>query len=124
MLVDDNVDAVTMLAALLAAAGHRVETFNDPRSALAAAPAARPDAFILDIGMAGMDGYELARRLHAHPCCRGALFIALTGYGQPGDREMSRQAGFDLHFVKPVDTSQLLEALDQRAALSSGRRSS
>jgi PAS domain S-box-containing protein len=116
MLVDDNVDAVTMLAALLAAAGHRVETFSDPRSALAAAPAAAPDAFILDIGMAGMDGYELSRRLHAHPGCRGALFIALTGYGQPGDRELSRQAGFDLHFVKPVDTGQLLAALQQRAA--------
>jgi PAS domain S-box-containing protein len=117
MLVDDNVDAVSMLAALLAAAGHRVESFSDPRSALAAAPAAPPDAFILDIGMAGMDGYELARRLRAQPACRGALFIALTGYGQPGDRELSRQAGFDLHFVKPVDAGELL------AALSCARRS-
>jgi CheY-like chemotaxis protein len=72
MLVDDNVDAVTMLAALLAAAGHKVESFSDPRSALAAAPAAAPDAFILDIGMPGMDGYELARRLRAQPACRDA----------------------------------------------------
>jgi PAS domain S-box-containing protein len=124
MLVDDNVDAVTMLAALLGAAGHRVESFSDPRSALAAAPAAAPDAFILDIGMAGMDGYELARRLRAQAPSRDALFIALTGYGQPGDRELSRQAGFDLHFVKPVDAGQLLDALHQRAALNSDRRSS
>jgi CheY-like chemotaxis protein len=116
MLVDDNVDAVTMLAALLAAAGHRVESFSDPRSALAAAPAAAPDVFILDIGMPGMDGYELARRLRALPACRNALYIALTGYGQEGDRELSRQAGFEHHFVKPVDAGQLLDALRQRAA--------
>ncbi|MGJ7917083.1 PAS domain S-box protein [Massilia sp. LXY-6] len=115
MLVDDNVDAVTMLAALLAAAGHKVESFSDPRSALAAAPAAAPDAFILDIGMPGVDGYELARRLRAHPACRGALYVALTGYGQQGDRELTRQAGFDHHFVKPVDAGQLLAALRQRA---------
>jgi PAS domain S-box-containing protein len=116
MLVDDNVDAVTMLAALLAAAGHRVESFSDPRSALAAAPAAAPDVFILDIGMPGMDGYELARRLRALPACSNALYIALTGYGQEGDRELSRQAGFEHHFVKPVDAGQLLEVLRQRAA--------
>jgi PAS domain S-box-containing protein len=114
MLVDDNVDAVTMLAALLAAAGHKVESFSDPRSALAAAPAATPDAFILDIGMPGMDGYELARRLRAQPACRDALYVALTGYGQDGDREQTRQAGFDHHFVKPVDAGQLLEALRLR----------
>jgi PAS domain S-box-containing protein len=113
ILVDDNVDAVTMLAALLAAAGHKVESFSDPRSALATAPAAAPDAFILDIGMPGMDGYELARRLRAQPACRDALYIALTGYGQEGDREQTRQAGFDHHFVKPVDTGQLLAALRQ-----------
>jgi CheY-like chemotaxis protein len=104
-----------MLAALLAAAGHKVESFSDPRSALAAAPAAAPDAFILDIGMPGMDGYELARRLRAQPACREALYIALTGYGQDGDREQTRQAGFDHHFVKPVDAAQLLAALRQRA---------
>ncbi|MGO4479498.1 response regulator [Massilia sp. 2TAF26] len=115
MLVDDNVDAVTMLAALLAAAGHRVESFSDPRSALAAAPAAAPDAFILDIGMPGMDGYELARRLRAQPGCSGALYVALTGYGQQGDRELSREAGFDHHFVKPVDAGRLLAVLRQRA---------
>jgi signal transduction histidine kinase/ActR/RegA family two-component response regulator len=116
ILVDDNIDAVTMLGALLAAAGHRVESFSDPRSALTAAPVAAPDAIILDIGMPGMDGYELARRLRAQPACRNALFIALTGYGQQGDRELSRQAGFDHHFVKPVDAGQLLAALRERAA--------
>jgi PAS domain S-box-containing protein len=115
MLVDDNVDAVTMLGALLAAAGHRVESFSDPRSALTAAPVAAPDVIILDIGMPGMDGYELARRLRAQPACGHALYIALTGYGQQGDRELSRQAGFDHHFVKPVDAGQLLEALRQHA---------
>jgi nitrogen-specific signal transduction histidine kinase/ActR/RegA family two-component response regulator len=115
ILVDDNVDAATMLAALLAAAGHKVESFSDPRSALAAAPAAAPDAFILDIGMPGMNGYELARRLRAQPACGEALYVALTGYGQEGDREQTRLAGFDHHFVKPVDAGQLLAALRQRA---------
>jgi muconolactone delta-isomerase len=104
MLVDDNVDAVTMLAALLAAAGHKVESFSDPRSALAAAPAAAPDAFVLDIGMPGMDGYELARRLRAaaglprRPLHRPDR---LWPAGRPRDCR-ARPASTTI-FVKPVD---------------------
>jgi CheY-like chemotaxis protein len=112
MLVDDNVDAAATLSALLDAAGHRVQAINDPRDALGAALASPPDVFILDIGMPLIDGHELARRLRAEPALSGALYVALTGYGQSSDRESSRQAGFDRHFVKPVEAARLLAALE------------
>jgi CheY-like chemotaxis protein len=70
--------------------------------------------FILDIGMPLIDGHELARRLHAQPALAGAMYVALTGYGQASDRESSRQAGFDRHFVKPVEAARLLAALETR----------
>ncbi|KQQ88609.1 PAS domain-containing protein [Massilia sp. Leaf139] len=111
MLVDDNVDAAATLSALLGAAGHRVQTINDPRDAVGAALAAPPDVFILDIGMPLIDGHTLARQLRAQPALAQATYVALTGYGQSSDRESSRQAGFDRHFVKPVDASSLLAAL-------------
>nr|WP_314538970.1 PAS domain S-box protein [uncultured Massilia sp.] len=116
MLVDDNADAAATLAALLDAGGHRVSAVADPAQAAAAALADPPDVFILDIGMPGMDGHELARRLRGERPLRDALYIALTGYGQPRDRELSRQAGFDHHLVKPVDADELLGLLRQRAA--------
>jgi PAS domain S-box-containing protein len=114
MLVDDNVDAAATLSALLDAAGHVVETVNDPREAVSAALASLPDVFILDIGMPLIDGHELARQLHGQPALAGAVYFALTGYGQSSDRESSRQAGFDRHFVKPVEATRLLAALDAR----------
>jgi PAS domain S-box-containing protein len=112
MLVDDNVDAAATLSALLDAAGHVVETINDPREAVSAALASLPDVFILDIGMPLIDGHALARQLRAQPALAGAVYFALTGYGQTSDRESSRQAGFDRHFVKPVEAARLLAALD------------
>ena len=111
MLVDDNLDAAATLAALLEAAGHCVRTVNDPREALALALADPPEVFILDIGMPLIDGHTLARQLRAQPALAGALYVALTGYGQSSDRESSRQAGFDRHFVKPVEAARLLAAL-------------
>jgi PAS domain S-box-containing protein len=116
MLVDDNVDAAATLSVLLDAAGHRVQTINDPRDAVGAALASPPDVFILDIGMPLIDGHELARRLRAEPALAGALYVALTGYGQSSDRESSRQAGFDRHFVKPVEAARLLAALEGQGA--------
>jgi len=112
MLVDDNFDAATTLSALLDAAGHLVQTINDPRDAVGAALVNPPDVFILDIGMPLIDGHALARQLRAQPALSGALYVALTGYGQSSDRESSRQAGFDRHFVKPVDADGLLAALE------------
>jgi len=120
VLVDDNLDAATTLASLLEAAGHRVTVLQEPAAALTAAPPLAPHAFILDIGLPGMDGYTLARRLRALPACARALYIALTGYGQPNDRLLSREAGFEHHLVKPADVARLLELLEAHAPLTAG----
>jgi CheY-like chemotaxis protein len=114
MIVDDNVDAAASLAILLESQGHRVTVRDDALGALEQARIDPPDAFILDIGLPDMDGYELARRLRADPRTGQALLIALTGYGQPHDRILSRAAGFDHHFVKPVDIAKLTAALAAR----------
>ncbi|WUR15627.1 PAS domain-containing protein [[Empedobacter] haloabium] len=111
LLVDDNLDAAQSLAQVLQSVGHDARTASGPAAALAAAAEHWPDVFILDIGLPDMDGYELARRLRAMPGARPALFLALTGYGQPHDREQSRGAGFQHHFVKPVDLPALMPLL-------------
>jgi len=111
MLVDDNVDAVITLAALLKAAGHDVETLTDSASVVSAASVHPPDVFILDIGMPVLDGYALVRQLRQHPAVGKAIYIALTGYGQLYDKQHAVAAGFDHHFVKPVDSRQLLALL-------------
>lgn len=110
LLVDDNRDAADMLKALLETAGHRVTVRHDARTALDTDLGSHPPrAFILDIGLPGMDGHELARRLRER--APASTFIALTGYGQPEDRRRSAAAGFDHHLVKPVDVDTLLELL-------------
>jgi CheY-like chemotaxis protein len=111
MIVDDNRDAAEVLASLLEAKGHRVLVREDAESALAGVGTLGIEVFILDIGLPGMDGYALARRLRADPATQNAVLVALTGYGQAHDRELSRAAGFDHYFVKPIDTTQLTELL-------------
>jgi CheY-like chemotaxis protein/two-component sensor histidine kinase len=108
IVVDDNVDAAETLAWLLRAAGHQVVTAYDGRSAVDAAPVFRPEVVLLDIGLPGMDGYEVARRIRALAAHRGTPIVALSGYGLASDREQSRAAGFDVHLVKPVDLGQLM----------------
>jgi CheY-like chemotaxis protein len=98
---------------VLEAAGHQVTVVADAASTFARAAEAPPQAFILDIGLPDMDGYELARRLRADAKTATALYIALTGYGQAHDRAMSRSAGFDHHFVKPVEMQDLIRILCQ-----------
>ena len=112
LLVDDNVDAADALAELLRSYGHSVMTVYDPAAALAEASAFMPAVSVLDIGLPVMDGYELARQLRARSGNRQCVFVALTGYGQQGDRDRSRAAGFDHHFVKPVRPAELLEIID------------
>ncbi|HEX5273590.1 MAG TPA: response regulator [Gemmataceae bacterium] len=107
LVVDDNRDAAESLGLLLEVSGHQVCVCHDGASALRAAGDYGPDAVLLDIGLPGMDGYEIARRLRADPATRGALLIALTGYGQVEDQQRAREAGFDYHLIKPAD----LEAL-------------
>jgi signal transduction histidine kinase/ActR/RegA family two-component response regulator len=111
MVVDDNVDAAQTLASLLELEGHEVAVAHDAGEALALAAGRTVDAFILDIGLPGMDGIELAAKLRGLPGQATATFIALTGYGQEADRERSRLGGFHHHLVKPVDPAALLHAL-------------
>ncbi|MFC5511273.1 PAS domain-containing protein [Massilia jejuensis] len=108
LVVDDNVDAAQLLAMFLDSAGHRVAVEHDPVRALDAAATGGFDAFLLDIGLPGMDGRELARRLRRLPQGRHALLIAVTGYGSAQDREAALNAGFDHHFVKPAPLEKLL----------------
>ena len=111
MIVDDNQDAAFVLGALLETTGHEVFVYDNAESALTATTDHDVQVFILDIGLPDMDGYELARRLRANVKTAGKLLIALTGYGQAHDRVLSKTAGFDYHFVKPVDYAQLSRVL-------------
>jgi signal transduction histidine kinase/CheY-like chemotaxis protein len=115
LLVDDNVDAATTLAHSLAAHGHAAFIAHDGTTALALAHARHEplDVCILDLGLPGMDGWELARRLRSHASTSHSTLIALTGYGQRADRERSVQAGFLHHFVKPVDLDMLHAVLSR-----------
>ena len=110
LVVDDNLDACEMLRVALTAAGHVVTTAADGFRAMAIAKEFTPDTAVLDIGLPGMDGYELARRLRAgHPEIR---LIALTGYGQTADVQAAAAAGFDAHCAKPIATAVLLQHIE------------
>jgi CheY-like chemotaxis protein len=112
LVVDDNVDAAISLAKLLTTFyGQEVRVVHDGPSAVTAALEFRPEVALLDIGLPGLDGYELAQRLRSHPETRAALLIALTGWGQETDRRRSVEAGFDHHLVKPVDLEVLRELI-------------
>jgi signal transduction histidine kinase len=115
LVVDDSVDNADSLARLLGSCGHDVRTAYDGLAALAVAREFQPEFVFLDIGLPRMDGYEVARRLRAEPGFEAATLVALTGYGQEGDRRQAEEAGFDTHLVKPAD----LHAL--RALLANGR---
>jgi CheY-like chemotaxis protein len=106
LVVDDNQDALDSMAMLMRFEGHTVAVASDGMSALAEAAQFHPQVVLLDIGMPGMDGYDVARELrarHSEPM----VIIALTGYGQPEDRERSKAAGFTDHVTKPVDPAAL-----------------
>ncbi len=111
-VVDDNVDAATMLALLLETFGHDVLVQHQAESALEQSSRYKPDVCFLDIGLPGMDGLELARRLRARPEMAGAVFAAVTGYGQEQDKEATASAGFDFHLVKPITAKQIADVLD------------
>jgi signal transduction histidine kinase/ActR/RegA family two-component response regulator len=111
MVVDDNVDAASILALLLESARHEVIVEYDARDALALSATGRWDVFLLDIGLPGMDGNELAQRLRAQGATANATLIAVTGYGQESDRAQTAAAGFDHHLVKPVDINALFAIL-------------
>ena len=107
LIVDDNVDAALTLAELLTLDGHETHVAHDGPSAVDAARRLSPDVAILDLGLPGFDGYEVARRLRAEPALKGLLLVALSGWVQPDDRTRSRESGFDHHLAKPVQLKSL-----------------
>ena len=113
LIVDDNHDAAETLASLLRAAGYEIVTHADGHAAMAALDGFAADLAILDIGLPGMDGYELARRMRAHARGGDLSLVALTGYGQERDRARALSADFDEHMVKPVAPDRLFEVVQQ-----------
>jgi CheY-like chemotaxis protein len=113
LIVDDNRDALELMAELLAQLGHTPIVASAPAEALAVAASATPEFALLDIGLPGMDGYELGRRLRTLQGLEQIRLIAVTGYGQDSDRERSAAAGFVAHLVKPVVLDDLLRTMDE-----------
>jgi two-component system CheB/CheR fusion protein len=109
LVIDDDDDNAWGLARLLKRLGHDVRVAQDGESAIEAARTHRPQVVLLDIGLPGLDGYEVVKRLRAEECCKDALIIALSGYGQPEDLRRSREAGFDDYLVKPVNYDVLMK---------------
>ncbi|MGH8714192.1 MAG: response regulator [Casimicrobiaceae bacterium] len=118
LIVDDNRDATDSMAMLLAMDGYDVQVAYDGTQALAAVQAARPDVVLLDIGLPGMDGFEVARRLRAESDNRGIVIVAVSGYGHEEHRLLASEAGCDHHLVKPVEPAVVSELL---ASLHSSR---
>jgi len=119
VIVDDHRDAGASLAAALEARGHSIALFDNAQALLdahAADDGCPVDAYILDIGLPGIDGYQLARRLREAGPCPQALLVALTGYGQAHDFTLSKAAGFDHHLVKPADLGQIERILHAGAS--------
>lgn len=112
LVVDDNKDAAESMSMLLEMWGHEVAFAYDGPSALETAQQWRPEAVFLDIGLPGMDGYEVAERLRELPQARDAVLIAITGYGQDDDLARSKRAGIDHHLVKPVAPDALRSLID------------
>jgi signal transduction histidine kinase len=111
LLADDNVDFADSLAAVLRRLGNEVRVEHDGPAALAAAEEFRPDIAFLDIGLPKLNGFDLARGLRGHPVTRGTILVAVTGWGQPNDRVLAKEAGFDDYMVKPVEIPRIQSIL-------------
>jgi len=116
LVVDDNLDAAETLAMLLEMSGHDVKMANDGPEAIEVARRELPQVVLLDIGMPGMNGYDVARKLREQPETRGMVLVAMTGWGQEEDMARSKEAGFDHHLVKPVEPAVLSNLLAKLAA--------
>ena len=112
LVVDDNADAADMLTQFFESAGHVVVTEYSSEAALARCATFATNVCVLDIGLPGLDGYGLVKMLRKMPKMANAVMIAITGYGQPEDKKNALAAGFDQHFVKPVEIAKLLAAID------------
>ena len=113
MVVDDNADVAQMLSMFVEALGHRVFVEHSSRKALERAKKDTPDVCLIDVGLPDMDGNELARRLRNQPETAEAVLIAITGYGQEQDRISALGAGFNYHFIKPVNSKELAKLLSE-----------
>ncbi len=120
LIVDDNMDTAQTLGMLLTRAGHHVTLAYEGKQAIEEAHAKLPQAVVLDIGLPGMDGFEVARRLRGESLFSETLLIAVTGYGQESDRRQARDAGFNHHLTKPVDLDLLKKLLAGRGSLPRG----
>lgn len=107
LVVDDNLDSAETIALMAQLWGHDVRTAHNGQAALELAEDYRPEVVLLDIGLPGMDGFEVAKRLRAQEWMVGVMLVAMTGYGQEEDRRRSREVGFDHHMVKPIDPGAL-----------------
>jgi CheY-like chemotaxis protein len=114
LVADDNRDSADSMAVVLRMMGHDVRTVHDGRQAIDEAAVFRPDVALLDIGMPQVDGYEAARRIREAPWGQAMLLVALTGWGQDEDRRRAAEAGFDLHFTKPIDVDEIEKLLVDR----------
>lgn len=114
LIVEDNHDAGEMYRILIELAGHEALVAENGVLGLELFKSTHPDIAFVDIGLPGMDGYEIARRFRAEPDGANVFLVALTGYGSASDRDRTRQAGFDLHLLKPVDPQTLQSVLDGR----------
>ncbi len=115
LIVDDNRDGAASLAMLLKVLGNEIHTAHDGLQGVEMAESFKPDAIVLDIGLPQLNGYEVCRRIRAQPWGKQILIVAATGWGQEEDRRRSKEAGFDHHFVKPVDAAQFVNLLLKRA---------
>jgi CheY-like chemotaxis protein len=111
LVVDDNVDMAETLAMLLEESGHQVRMAHDGPTALEAALADRPNVVFLDVGLPGLNGFEVAKRIRQRLDSQNIMLIAVTGYGHEKDRQRSQEAGFDHHLVKPVDFDKVQQIL-------------
>jgi two-component system, OmpR family, response regulator len=111
LVVEDHADSATSLAMLLRISGHEVRVAQDGLAALEMARSDPPDVVLLDLGLPGLDGWQVAERLRRQSAPKRPLFIALTGYGREEDRRRSEEAGIELHLLKPADPVQLLRLL-------------
>ncbi len=116
-MVDDNVDTVTTLALLAKESGYDVRTAYDGSTVLETALDYRPDVVLLDIGLPGLNGFEVAKQLRHQPALQNAVLVAMTGYGGESDHQRSFAAGFDHHLVKPGDFGKVLTILATVAEL-------
>ena len=113
LVADDNLDAGQTLAAVLELLGHRVVLANDGQEALDRAMELKPGVIFLDIGMPGLDGWEVCKRIRATEWGAKAWIVAVTGYGQESDRERSLEAGFDKHCTKPLQIKTVQELIER-----------